>query len=200
MARKPHPSSVLKNLPDEDQAALYEYLRDGHSLKEGVDWLFINNDVRTNDSSLSDWHKWYKLKLRLEGYSTTAKEIQQALGEDATFDQSLPSKLALSYFMTKSAEEGDAKTFGAMASIIQRDWALKAQQQAHKDTMTIQEKRLALQAADLDRKNQELQLKLDAVDREKQAALDAMNKAVGDGGMTEETRDLIRDTLGMKLD
>lgn len=199
MNRKPHTSSVLKTLSEDDQAALFEYLRT-NTLADGVKWVFSNNGVRTSDSSLSEWRGWYDVQRRITSWRADASRLKQLLGTDGRIDPNLVPMLAECYFMAKAAEEGDAETFGKMAAIIQRHSKLEAMQQGHADKMKVADKRLKLQGAELDRKNKELQIKLDEQERQRKAAEAAMNKAVGDGGMTNETRDLIREAMGMKTD
>jgi hypothetical protein len=198
MARKPHPSSVLKTLPDEDQAALFEFLRD-KTLAEGVQWLFSNNGLRTNDSSLSDWRGWYAMNRTIDGYLSDVDELKIKLADIGT-DPDLIPKIGEAVFLGKAAKTGDAKMFATVAAITQRHTELKSRQGEHADKMKIADKRLKLQAANLDRQNKELQSRLDELDRQRKAAEAAMTKANKDGGMTDETVKVIRQALGMKTD
>jgi hypothetical protein len=198
MARKPHPSSVLKTLPDEDQAALFEFLRD-KTLAEGVQWLFSNNGVRTNDSSLSDWRGWYAMQRTIQGWSADVEDLKQQLADIGT-DADLIPKIGEAVFLSKAAKSGDVKTFATVAAITQRHVELRSRQGEHSDKMKIADKRLKIQAADLDRKNKELQSRLDELERQRKAAEDAITRANKDGGMTDETVKVIRQALGMKVD
>jgi len=198
MPRKPHPSSVLKTLPDEDQAALFEYLRD-KTLAEGVQWLFSNNGVRTNDSSLSDWRGWYQMQRTIQGWSADVEDLKQQLTDIGT-DPDLIPKIGEAVFLSKAAKTGDVKTFAQVAAITQRHVELRSRQGEHADKMKVAEKRLKLQAADLERKNKELQSRLDELERQHKAAEDAITRANKDGGMTDETVKVIRMALGMKVD
>jgi hypothetical protein len=198
MARKPHPSSVLKTLPDEDQAALFEFLRD-KTLAEGVQWLFSNNGLRTNDSSLSDWRGWYAMNRTIDGYLSDVDELKIKLADIGT-DPDLIPKIGEAVFLGKAAKTGDAKMFATVAAITQRHTELKSRQGEHADKMKIADKRLKLQAANLDRQNKELQSRLDELDRQRKAAEAAITKANKDGGMTDETVKVIRQALGMKTD
>lgn len=198
MARKPHPSSVLKTLPDEDQAALFEFLRD-KTLAEGVQWLFSNNGLRTNDSSLSDWRGWYAMNRTIDGYLSDVDELKLKLADIGT-DPDLIPKIGEAVFLGKAAKTGDAKMFATVAAITQRHTELKSRQGEHADKMKVAEKRLKLQAANLDRQNRELQSRLDELERQRKAAEAAITKANKDGGMTDETVKVIRQALGMKTD
>lgn len=199
MARKPHPSSVLKTLPDDDQAALFEFLRD-KTLAEGVQWLFSNNGVRTNDSSLSDWRSWYAMTQEIGAWNSDVEELKQLLRTDATIDPNLIPKIGEAVFISRAAKQGDAKTFAAVASIIQRHKELEANQAAHGDKMKLGRDKLDLQNRDLARKNKELEIKVAEFEKQKHAAEVALNKAKGNGGMTEETVKVIRQALGMSPD
>jgi hypothetical protein len=198
MARKPHPSSVLKTLPDDDQAALFEFLRD-KTLAEGVKWLFSNNGLRTNDSSLSDWRGWYQMQRSIQGWSADVEDLKQQLADIGT-DADLIPKIGEAVFLSKAAKSGDVKTFATVAAITQRHVELRSRQGEHSDKMKIADKRLKIQAADLDRKNKELQSRLDELERQRRAAEDAITRANKDGGMTDETVKVIRQALGMKVD
>lgn len=198
--RKPHPSSVLKNLPDEDQEALFEFLKSGKTLAEGVKWVFSNNGVRTNDSSLSDWRGWYELNRRIHSWNADAEGVKTALMQSGNVDADLVGKIGEAVFLVRAAQEGDIKAFVQVASIVQRHTEQKAKAQEHADKMQIQAKRLELSTADLERKNRELEARLDEMNRQRKAAEDAITKAKTEGGMTEETVRAVREALGMKPD
>lgn len=159
MARKPHPSSVLKTLPDEDQEALFDFLRD-KTLEEGVKWLFSNNGVRTNKSSLSDWHGWYSMNQEIGAWQDDVAELQkklEALGTDAE----LIPKIGEAVFISRAAKTGDAKMYATVASVIQRHRELKSQQEQHGDRMQLEDKKLARK----DRALQQAERKLEQADR-----------------------------------
>lgn len=156
MARKPHPSSVLKTLPDEDQAALFEFLRD-KTLADGVDWLFSNNGVRTNDSSLSDWRGWYQLNRNISTWESEVDELKAALEKTGT-DPDLIPKLGEAVFLAKAAKTGDVKAFATVAAITQRHHEMKASQQQHADKMTVKGKELAQRDQTIKQKDKQIEL------------------------------------------
>lgn len=197
MPRKPHPSSVLKTLPDEAQAALFDYLRD-KTLAEGVEHLRTQG-IHTNDSSLSDWRGWYQMTRTIGGWSAEVEDLKQQLADIGT-DPDLIPKIGEAVFLSKAAKTGDVKTFATIAAITQRHTELQSRQGEHADKMKVAEKRLKIQAAELDRKNKELQMRLDELERQRKAAEEAITKANKDGGMTDETVKVIRQALGMKTD
>lgn len=160
--RKPLPSAVLKNLPDVDQAALYEFLRStgpdgkGKTLAEGVKWIFSNNGVRTNDTSLGDWRAWYQMRQEINGWNSEVEELKQLLHTDATIDPNLIPKIGEAVFINRAAKLGDAKTFAAVASIIQRHKELENQQAAHIDKMQLEDKKLKRKDRGLDQAEKKL--------------------------------------------
>jgi hypothetical protein len=144
MIRKPHPSSVLKTLSDEDQAALFEFMSDSKkTLADGVAWLFSNNGVRTSDSSLSEWRQWYKMKTDIEAWNADSEALKEMLSTETEIDQNLIPKIAEAVFISRAAKTGDAKMFATVASIIQRHKELESNQQSHADKMQLEDKKLA---------------------------------------------------------
>lgn len=162
-------------------------------------WLFSNNGVRTNDSSLSDWRGWYQMQRTIAGWSSDVEALKQQLADIGT-DPDLIPKIGEAVFLSKAAKTGDVKTFATIAAITQRHTELQSRQGEHADKMKVAEKRLKIQAAELDRKNKELQMRLDELERQRKAAEEAITKANKDGGMTDETVKVIRQALGMKTD
>jgi hypothetical protein len=186
MARKPHPSSVLKTLPDEDQAALFEFLRD-KTLKEGVAWLFSNNGVRTNDTSLSDWRAWYAMTQEIGAWNADVEELKQLLRTDATIDPNLIPKIGEAVFISRAAKQGDAKTFAAVAGIIQRHKELENQQLAHSDRMQLEDKKLKRKDRGLDQAEKKLaqaERKLSMLE----AKLGAANEAMENTTLSDEEK------------
>jgi hypothetical protein len=200
MARKPHPSSVLKTLPDEDQAALYDYLR-GKTLAEGVQWLFSNNGVRTNDSSLSDWRSWYAMTQEINAWNTDVEELKQLLRTDSTIDPNLIPKIGEAVFISRAAKQGDAKTFAAVASIIQRHKELENQQHAHSDRMQLEDKKLKRKDRGLDQAEKKLaqaERRIAALEAQAEAAKKTAEKAkeaLKSGGMDEATRQQLMEEM-----
>lgn len=187
MARKPHPSSVLKTLPDEDQAALFEFLRD-KTLAEGVQWLFSNNGVRTNDSSLSDWRGWFQMNRTIDGYLSDVDELKLKLADIGT-DPDLIPKIGEAVFLGKAAKTGDAKMFATVAAITQRHTELKSSQQVHADKMGLEEKKLARK----DRALEQAQQKIAQQDRKialLEAKLKEADDVAQDGALTAEEKAL----------
>lgn len=164
MSRKVHPAAVIKNLPDEDQAALFEFLSSktvvdgvlrGRTLADGVTWLFSNNGVRTNDSSLSDWRGWYEMNRRIDSWDLESDKLAEKLSRRGVPADLVP-KLAQSVFMLRAAETDDAEIFAKMASIVQRHVELESQQKAHSDKMQLEDKKLKRKDRSLDQAEKKL--------------------------------------------
>lgn len=188
--RKPHPSSVLKNLPDEDQAALFEFLGGtgpdgkGRSLADGVKWLFSNNGVRTNDSSLSEWRGWYAMSQEIGAWNADVEELKKLLSTDTAIDPNLIPKIGEAVFISRAAKQGDAKTFAAVASIIQRHKELESGQAEHADKMKIARGKLDLQNRNLERQMKELEMKVAEFERKEKET----KEDLGNNALTESER------------
>lgn len=185
MARKPHPSSALKVLPDDDQAALFEFLRT-HTLAEGVAWLFSNNGVRTNDSSLSEWRQWYKMSQDIAAWDNDIASLQEQLAGMGT-DPDLIPKIGEAVFISRAAKSGDAKTFATVASVIQRHRELKASQQQHEDKMQVKGKELEQRDKTIQQKDRQIELLKRRVEMQ-EAKLKEADDIAGDQQLSAEEK------------
>jgi hypothetical protein len=203
MARKPHPSSVLKVLPDDDQAALFDFLRE-HTLAEGVAWLFSNNGVRTNDSSLSEWRSWYKMSQDIAAWDNDIASLQEQLAGMGT-DPDLIPKIGEAVFISRAAKSGDAKTFATVASVIQRHRELQASQQQHVDKMQVKGKELEQRDKTIAQKDEVIEMqrrKIEALEAQAEAAKKAAEKtkeALKSGGMDEATRKALMEEMDQMI-
>jgi len=191
------PLSFAAKLTHEQREELYAMLQT-KTLAEGVEWC-DKLGVKTSDSSMSDWFKRYRMIRKVEGYDQAADELGERLAKRG-IDPLLAPKIAQQVFLLQAAEAEDAETFETMTKIIQAHVEFEAGKQAHADKMSIAEKRLSLQAANLDRQNRELQSRLDELERQRKAAEAAITKAKQSGGMTDETVRIVRAALGMTTD
>lgn len=185
MARKPHPSSALKVLPDDDQAALFEFLRT-HTLAEGVAWLFSNNGVRTNDSSLSEWRQWYKMSQDIAAWDNDIASLQEQLAGMGT-DPDLIPKIGEAVFISRAAKSGDAKTFATVASVIQRHRELKTSQQQHEDKMQVKGKELEQRDKTIQQKDRQIELLKRRVEMQ-EAKLKEADDIAGDQQLSAEEK------------
>jgi len=169
--RKPLPTSKLKTLPEDDQSALFDFLTDA-TLAEGVAFIAERCQVSTSISAMSEWRAWYAMLRDVRGWNGEVEQLKAALTGDA-LDASLVAKIGEAVFISKASREGDAKTFAAVASIIQRDAEARAQATQHADKLSIQQQKLSLAERDLARKLRELEHKLGDLDKALEAPLTA---------------------------
>ena len=189
------PLSFAAKLTHEQREELYAMLQT-KTLADGVAWC-DKLGVKTSDSSMSEWFKRYRMIRKVEGFDQAADELGERLAKRG-IDPLLAPKIAQQVFLLQAAEAEDAETFETMTKIIQAHVEFEASKAAHADKMSIAEKRLQLQAANLDRQNRELQSRLDVLERQRKAAEDAITKAKKEGGMTEDTVRIVRAALGME--
>lgn len=173
MARKPPPSAVLKTLPDELQAEIYDALQT-QTLEQGVAWLAEEKSIKTNKSSLGDWRGWYEMNHTIDGYLSDVDELKLKLADIGT-DPDLIPKIGEAVFLGKAAKTGDAKMFATVAAITQRHTELKSNQKQHADKMGLEEKKLKRK----DRALEQAQQKIAQAER-KIALLEAKLKEADD--------------------
>lgn len=202
MARKPPPSAVLKTLPDEVQAEIYDALQT-QTIVQGVAWLAEEKGIKTNKSSLGDWRGWYETTQQISSWENDANDFKALLIRTGTDDE-LAAKIAEARFLAQATKQNDAETFVKVMGVIEKYKARKAGEKAHADNLGIKarqlkqrDRQLEIQKADLDRRNKELQIRLDELERQRKAAEEAITKANKDGGMTDETVKIIRRAMGM---
>lgn len=207
MHRKVHPRSVLKTLPDEDQAALYEFMKADakRTLAQGVAWLRSNNDVKTSDTSLSEWLGWYEMNQTIDSYMSDVDQLKEKLADIGT-DPDLIPKIGEAVFLGRAAKTGDVKMFATVAAITQRHTELKAGQQAHVDKMAVKQKEIDQRDKTIKQKDREIAQKerrIAALEKQAAAAKAAAEKtkeALKSGGMDEKTRaELIKEMDRMIL-
>lgn len=195
MQRKPHPRSVLKTLSDDDQAALFAFMQEDkkRTLADGVGWLFSNNGIRTNDSSLSEWLGWYEMNRTIDGYLSDVDELKEKLASIGT-DPDLIPKIGEAVFLGKAAKTGDVKMFATVASITQRHTELKASQAQHGDKMQLEGRKLVQKDTALKQAEKKIcqqERRITALEAQAAAAKKIAEKtkdALKDGAMDDETR------------
>jgi len=207
MARKIHPSAVIKNLPDEDQAALYDFLSSktivegkprGKTLAEGVAWLFSNNGLRISDSSLSDWRGWYEMSLEVGSWENDAKEFKAMLVNTGT-DDDLAAKIAEARFLCQAAKKNDAETYVKVMGVIERYKSRKAAEKQHGDKMAVKTKELAQR----DRALQQAEKKLSIAEGKLKAVAEKLDELrdpakADDKEMRQRIMDEVDRAMGIK--
>ncbi|MDB6005155.1 MAG: hypothetical protein JWR15_2142, partial [Prosthecobacter sp.] len=149
--------------------------------------IISNNGVRTNDTSLGDWRGWYEMRQEISGWNADVEELKQLLRTDAAIDPNLIPKIGEAVFISRAAKAGDAKTFAAVASIIQRHKELESSQAVHHDKMQLEDKKLKRKDRGLDQAEKKL-----AQAERKLALLEAKvgnaNEAMDDHALTPEEK------------
>jgi hypothetical protein len=208
LTRKPSPRSVLKNLPQEAQDQLGEFLSGtiteaddkgkprtrGRTLAEGVDFAADTLKIKTNDSSLSDWFPWWKMARRMNSLADTADELEREM-KTFDLDPDLAAKIAQRYFLSGAAEDGDAKTFALMSGLIQRHLERKSSEAAHVDKIKIADKTIAAREKSLLitlRRAEAAEKRAAALEEKNRLAIEAANKTKaalkGSGALSDEDR------------
>lgn len=75
--RKPRGDARLKTLPEGEQAALWEYLRE-HTIEAAVEWL-RGRGVRTSRGSVSEFYAWYGVREVLRANESTVAALLEDL-------------------------------------------------------------------------------------------------------------------------
>ena len=194
LSRKPSSRSVLKNLPPAQQDKLGEYLREsvrekdeetgkfrvrGRTLEEAVEFAADKLKIKTNKTSVGDWFPWWSMMKNFQHFGESAESIKDALRGEA-IDEDLVAKIGQQFFLSKAAEQGDAKTYGQISNIILRHLELKSAQAAHADKQSLGEKKLAHQHKALllaKRKLEAAERRVEALEEKNRLAIEAAKKA-----------------------
>lgn len=111
MTKKPRADSKLKTLPEERQAAIYDYATSGNTLVETAAWL-KDDGFKTSKSALSEFVSWYELQEQLKRNESTVKQVLNDLKENdpAMSEQSLITAGHL-FFSALAIEQKDSLTW-----------------------------------------------------------------------------------------
>ena len=130
--RKPHARSVLKTLPADRQAAIFEHLQQ-HTLEETEAWL-ATQEVDTNRSSLSDFYAWYPLAAKLQSASQMGDAVKDILRElpELNLDEHQLSKAGQAIFESEALKAGDSKLYLSLRGLRQTDRSLDLAEESAK--------------------------------------------------------------------
>jgi hypothetical protein len=167
LSRKPNYRSVLKTLPDDYQAALFEYVKT-HSRSQILKWL-AKDGHKTNPASLSRWRRWYEAKSAFE--NREAKVITLL----ASYKRRDPS-------LTKKAMD-DLGDFLFNSLAIEREnvkeWTLAQEVKMKRKNQTMEHKKAGLEL------------------RKLKEQVESARKTAGDKDLTaDEQQARIREILG----
>jgi hypothetical protein len=122
--RKPRGDCLLKNLPSDQQDAIFEYLdgspdEKGHTYLQCVAWLAEQN-IHTNRTQLCNWRQWYIFRLRLKWCEEAARMTLAAnLGEENLSDEEL-SRRGNRIFSLLAVRTCDDKAWSRAQSLVIR--------------------------------------------------------------------------------
>jgi len=165
--RKPRCTSVLKTLPDEYQAALFEYSKT-HNRAQTLKWL-AKDGHKTNTFSLSRWHSWYEAK---RAYENREAKVITLLASYKQRDPSLTKKVMddLGDFLFNSL---------AIERENVKEWTLAQEVRMRRKHQTMENKKAALEL------------------RKLQEQVESARKTAGDKDLTaDEQQARIREILG----
>ena len=148
--KKPRSDSVLKNLPEERQMAIFDYSHD-HSEAETVAWLRADG-VRTSTGSLSVFLSWFRLRLDLRKNEATINEVlAEMAAEDPGLSEDQLFKTGQRFFSALAIRTGEAG-----------DWTSAQSAMADRE-------RLALEHRKAEQRDREIELKRRMVATREQA-------------------------------
>ena len=123
--RKPRGNCLLKNLPSDQQDAIFEYLdgspdEKGHTYAQCVAWL-TEQKIQTNKTQLCNWRQWYIFRLRLKWCEEAARMTLEAnLGEEKISDEEL-SRRGNRIFSLLAVRTCDDKAWSRAQTLVQRN-------------------------------------------------------------------------------
>ena len=128
----PRADAKLKNLPDEAQEALWEYLHPAdpeerrRTLAEAQSEVPLRHGFTVSLGSLSEWRSWYALRRRMNAARERADQTRIELLKDASLRPDEIEKVAQAVFTAETLEAGNVKGYVALAQL-----RLKARQLDH---------------------------------------------------------------------
>lgn len=130
---KPRADSRLKTLPEERQAAIFEYLL-AHTYEEAVAWLRADG-VKTSRNAVFQFREWYQDKANYEAAGRRAENLVELLkGQQPEISAAELEKYARLAFETEAVRQQDRegwlalKTAQHQAEMAERTLGLKEQE------------------------------------------------------------------------
>jgi len=121
--KQPRADAKLKNLPDEDQEALWEYLHPSdpeerrRTLNEAQSEVPLRHGFTVSLASLSEWRSWWGLRRRINAARERAEQTRLELLKDASLRPEDIERAAQAIFTAESLEQGNAKAYVALATL-----------------------------------------------------------------------------------
>jgi len=121
--RQPRADAKLKNLPDEAQEALWEYLHPSdpderrRTLLEAQSEVPLRHGFTVSLGSLSEWRSWWAMRRRINAARERADQTRLELLKDATLRPEEIEQIAQTIFTAETLEAGNVKAFVALAQL-----------------------------------------------------------------------------------
>lgn len=119
--RKVNPRAKIKNLPAGDQETLWLLMHptDGdtppYTLEEALVHLQEEHDITCVLSTLSEWHAWYSLRMRMEGAAARAQQATLEFAKDHPDAKAEDlERYGQLIFSAESLQKNDPKVFIAL--------------------------------------------------------------------------------------
>lgn len=119
----PRADAKLKNLPDADQEALWEYLHPSdpeerrRTLGEAQSEVPLRHGFTVSLASLSEWRSWWALRRRMNAARERAEQTRLELLKDASLRPDEIEKVAQAVFTAETLEAGNVKGYVALANL-----------------------------------------------------------------------------------
>jgi hypothetical protein len=178
MQKKPRADSKLKNLPEHLQEGFWLLLHPTdaevrpYTLEDLGGEIYDKHALSVSVSTLSEWHSWYALRLRMESAAERANQTAIELAKNSDLTPEDIERVAQTVFTAETLQAGNVKGYVALAKL-----------------------RLAARALDHDARKLRLVEDAAADAKARLLALAATGKATG--GLTAETLAQIEEAAGL---
>lgn len=122
-SKKPRADSKLKNLAESDQETIWRLLHPSDSTVQAATLeavqIFIASDLGFSValSTLSEWHSWYALKLRMESAAARANQTAIELAKNSDLTPEDIERVAQTVFTAETLQQGNVKSYVALAKL-----------------------------------------------------------------------------------
>jgi hypothetical protein len=124
MARKTNPSAVFQNLPDGQQAELWEALTvpaegSGKPLtyREALAWAHARWGVSSSVTALSGWFQSYGVRRRIESAQEEVERVRLEWLKSNPGDADVFADMGQMLFLKETMANGDVKMFARLKSL-----------------------------------------------------------------------------------
>jgi hypothetical protein len=104
--RKVDPRAVLKALPTEKQAEIYEYLIGGekikaHSCRATVVWLKKTMRIKVSEQTVGKFRRWYVIRLELNEQNVVVEEVIEVCKKNGWVKTAKEERMAAQIFFNR---------------------------------------------------------------------------------------------------